>query len=196
MLEVEYDDRRWIMTKRILLGLLAAFLLLPCLGAQENQEGKVQQALASHKLGLIFNLGAPLITVGDYADNVQGGLGLKLWLKEKLALRGLLDVTYVNDSELDTSDFFLGVGACLEYHFLPRKVSPYAGLLGGTRIQTGTDNDLDLYAGGVVGAELFILDYLSFYAEYSLLVSINEPVFSIDLGMGNASQVGVIIYLQ
>jgi hypothetical protein len=57
-------------------------------------------------------------------------------------------------------------------------------------------NEVALYAGGLLGAELFILDYLSFYAEYSLLMTIDEPQFSVDLGMGNASQVGVIIYLQ
>jgi hypothetical protein len=184
------------MTKRITLILFAGCLLLLPLSAQETQEKKVRKALASHKLGLIFNIGAPLITVGDYADNFQGGLGLKLWLKEKVALRALLDLEYLNDSDLDISDFTIGVGAGLEYHFLPRKVSPYAGLIGGTRIQTGSVNEVALYAGGLLGAELFILDYLSFYAEYSLLMTIDEPQFSVDLGMGNASQVGVIIYLQ
>jgi hypothetical protein len=184
------------MTKRFVLSLLTGLFLLAHLPLGAQEEKKVEQALASHKLGLIFNISAPLITVDEYADDFQGGLGLKLWLKEKMALRGLLDIAYISDSDADTSDFTLGIGAALEYHFLPRKVSPYVGLLGGTRIQTGTANGVALYAGGLLGAELLILDYLSFYAEYSLLVSIDEPVFGIDLGIGNNSQVGVIIYLQ
>ena len=184
------------MTKKMVLSLLVGFFLLACLPLGAQEEKKVQQALVTHKVGLIFNIGSPLITVGDYADNFQGGLGLKLWLKEKLALRGLLDLAYLNNSDTDTSDFTFGLGAGLEYHFLPRKVSPYIGLLGGTRIRTGTQNDVAIYAGGLLGAELFLLDYLSFYAEYSLMVTIDEPNFSIDLGIGNGSQVGVIIYLQ
>jgi len=40
-----------------------------------------------------------------------------------------------------------------------------------------------------------LLDYLSLYGEYSLLAAMDEPILEIDLGIGNGSQIGLIIYL-
>ena len=47
----------------------------------------------------------------------------------------------------------------------------------------------------LLGAELALVDYLSLYAEYNLLLSIDEPLFMIDLGIGNGAQVGLVVYL-
>jgi hypothetical protein len=33
------------------------------------------------------------------------------------------------------------------------------------------------------------------YGEYSLLAAMDEPILEIDLGIGNSSQIGLVIYL-
>ena len=98
-------------------------------------------------------------------------------------------------SDLSTSDLTIGLAASLEYHFTEAKVSPYTGAVAGTRISTGTANNLALYFGGLLGVEVQLLDYLSLYGEYSLLAAMDEPILEIDLGIGNSSQIGLIIYL-
>jgi len=36
--------------------------------------------------------------IAEHTDNVQGGLGMKLWLGEKSAVRALLDLKHTNVS--------------------------------------------------------------------------------------------------
>jgi hypothetical protein len=40
-----------------------------------------------------------------------------------------------------------------------------------------------------------VLDYLGLFAEYDLLLTINEPLFGINLGIGNGAAIGLVIYL-
>ena len=107
----------------------------------------------------------------------------------------MFDFYYINNSTASTSDLTFGAAANLEYHFTDGKVSPYTGAMVGTRISTGTVNNLVLYFGGLLGVELQLLDYLSLYGEYNLLAAMDEPILEIDLGIGNSSQIGLVIYM-
>ena len=148
----------------LIIGFLVCLCLIPGINLYSQAE-EVKSGPTKHKLGIIFNIGSPLITIGEYSDNVQAGVGLKLWLNDKMALRGLLDFNYLNDSDLDVSDTIVGLGADFEYHFIKAKVSPYTGFLAGTRISTGAANNLTLYFGCILGAEVELLKFVSFFAE-------------------------------
>jgi len=173
--------------------LLSLFLVFSAVLYGQDEEELSEPA--EHNIGFIFNLASPLPEIAESGDGIQSGLGIKYWLNRKIALRGLLDFYYINDSALNTSDLTFGLAASLEYHFTSGKVSPYAGAAVGTRIKTGTVNNLVFYFGGLLGVEVELLDYLSLYGEYSLLAAMDEPTFKIDLGIGNSSQIGLIIYL-
>lgn len=187
------------MNRRVFIAvLLVVFVvLLPAgLAAQEEaEEEKAGLNLKGKRLGLIFNfigLAGDLIT--EQTDNVQGGLGLKLWLGEKTAVRGLLDLQHQNVS--GTSDTWFGLSAAFEYHFHQRRVSPYGGGVAGLTMQTGTANDLGLYFGALLGAEFELVENLNLFGEYNLLVEINEPNFDVNLELGNNAQIGIIVYLN
>ena len=105
--------------------------------------------------------------IAEHTDNVQGGLGMKLWLGEKSAVRAILDFQHQNVS--GTADTWIGASGAFEYHFLQRRVSPYGGGLAGLTVQTGTANDLGLYFGALLGAEF---------------------------ELGNGGQIGIIVYLN
>lgn len=173
--------------------LLSLFLIFSVLLYGQDEE-ELREPV-DHKIGFIFNLASPLPDIDESGDGIQSGLGIKYWLNRKIALRGLLDFYYINDSTLSTSDLTVGLAASLEYHFTEGKVSPYTGVMVGTRFSTGTVNNLILYFGGLLGVEVKLLDYLSLYGEYSLLAAMDEPILEIDLGIGNSSQMGLVIYL-
>ena len=132
----------------IVLGMMSSTILV----AQE-----VPEILLEHKLGLIFNIGAPLLSIEEHNDDVQSGLGVKLWINDKSALRALLDLNFLNDSGAGTTVFTLGIGSAFEYHLLREKISPYIGAVGGVRFETGAGNNLTLYAGGLLGAEVALV---------------------------------------
>lgn len=174
--------------------LLAGIAFPLSVPAQEEHKGL---SLKGKKVGLIFNLSSLLVDIIDeHSDNVQGGLGLKMWLGQKTALRGICDFFHLRDSDLDVTDTTFGISAALEYHFLERRVSPYAGGIAGTRISTGTTNNLALYFGALLGAEIDIIENLALFGEYNLLLTVDEPQFAIDLGIGNNAQIGIIVYLN
>lgn len=173
--------------------LLSLFLIFSAVLYGQNEE-ELREPV-DHNIGFIFNLAGPLLKIDESGDGIQSGLGIKYWLNRKIALRGLFDFYYVNDSTLSTSELTIGLAASLEYHFTEGKVSPFTGVIAGTRISTGTVNNLVLYFGGLLGVEVELLDYLSLYGEYSLLAAMDEPILEIDLGIGNSSQIGLVIYL-
>ena len=176
-----------------LVFLLSLFLIFSAvLYGQDEEE---LRAPVDHNIGFIFNILGPLPRIAESGDGIQSGLGIKYWLNRKIALRGLFVFNYINNSTLSTSDLTFGLAASLEYHFTDDKVSPYTGAVVGTRISTGTVNNLVLYFGGILGVELQLLDYLSLYGEYNLLAAMDEPILEIDLGIGNGSQIGLVIYL-
>lgn len=132
--------------------LLNLFLIFSAvLYGQDEEESREP---VDHNIGFIFNLAGPLLKIDESGDGIQSGLGIKYWLNRKMALRGLFDLYYLNDSTLSTSDLTVGLAASLEYHFTEGKVSPYTGAVAGTRISTGTVNNLVLYFGGLLGVEV------------------------------------------
>ena len=165
--------------------------LLPA-GLAAQEEEKTGRNLKDKRLGLIFNFtGLAINLIAEHTDNVQGGLGMKLWLGEKSAVRAILDFQHQNVS--GTADTWIGASGAFEYHFLQRRVSPYGGGLAGLTVQTGTANDLGLYFGALLGAEFELVENLNLFGEYNLLIEINEPSFDIDLGLGNNAQIGIIV---
>ena len=163
--------------------------------------------------GIIFNTGSLLLNIESY----QGGVGVKI-PGETVAVRLGGDIFAANS--FDTISF--GIGAAIERHFRPGKASPYYGgfaNLGFTSQKNETDADnwvqsstLSASAGGLLGAEYFLLDNLSVFAEYALAADIGYVVtktssdgtvgetsdFSItfDTRIGNNSKIGVVIYVK
>ena len=184
------------MNRRVFIAvLLVVFVVLLPAGLAAQEEEKTGLNLKDKRLGLIFNfIGLAGDLIDEHTDNVQGGLGMKLWLGEKTAVRALLDLKHTNDSV--TTRTLIGASGAFEYHFLQRRVSPYGGGLAGLTLETGAANDLGLYFGALLGAEFELVENLNLFAEYNLLVEINEPDFTIDLGLGNSGQIGIIVYLN
>ena len=186
------------MKKRISIGMLVLALAI-CLpvGLSAQEEAKERKLkLPDKRFGLIVNFAglASAALFEEYNDGIQGGLGMKLWLGEKSAVRALLDLYHINDSVTTTTNF--GVSGAFEYHLLERRVSPYLGGLAGLEVETGATNDLGIYFGALLGAEFELVENLNLFGEYGLIVDINEPDFIIDLGLGNAGKLGIIIYLN
>jgi hypothetical protein len=190
------------MKKRISIAVLVVALAICLPGSlfaqEEERERKLK--LPDKRLGLIVNFtGLADFLITEHDDGMQrgpaaGGLGMKLWIGDKSAVRGLLDFRY--QSLGGTSDTWFGLSGAYEYHLLQRRVSPYLGALAGLAVQTGTATELRLYFGALLGAEFELVENLSLFGEYSLLVDIDEPNFIIDLGLGNNAQIGIIIYLN
>jgi hypothetical protein len=175
------NRKRWI---GFALVLLLAFGVTLSAGAQ------------AQKWGLVFNLWDVATESVASSDGISAGLGVKYWIAEKMALRGLLDFEHASNSAADTSSTYFGLSAAFEYHFKTGKVSPYAGGLVGVGILTGDTNDLALTLGGLLGVELRVMDALGLFAEYALSMYVNEPDFQLELGAGNNASIGVVVYLR
>jgi hypothetical protein len=173
------------------LVLLLAFGVALSAGAQAKKTD-----LGGQKLGIVFNVPNILLDVGESSDTPLAGLGLKYWAGDKAALRALLEFSLSNPGAGTTTTVF-GLGGAFEYHFIKGKVSPYTGGNLGLQVTsvTGAATDLLLFLGGILGAEVRVLDYLGLFAEYSLRLTFNEPALNIGLGLGNSGDIGVIIYL-
>jgi hypothetical protein len=193
------------MKKQISIAVLvvALAICLPAgLSAQEEKK-ELTLKLPEKRTGLIVNFsGLAGYLIAQHDDGMQtgppgsptGGLGLKLWIGDKSAVRGLLDFRYQNIA--GTTDTWFGLSGAYEYHLLQRRVSPYLGALTGLAIRTGTATDLGLYFGALLGAEFELVENLNLFGEYGLIVDINEPDLIIDLGLGNNAQIGIIVYLN
>ena len=151
------------------------------------------EVLGSRDIGLIVNLVNPF-TLAGAADGVQTGLGMKMWLNERGALRGLLALNLQSNGA--TTDIGFGLSAAYEQHLTTGKVSPYVGGIAGTAVQLGTVQNLILFLGGLLGAEVQVMERVALFAEYELLFRMDDPNFFIDLGIGNNARLGVIVYLQ
>ena len=164
------------------------------------------------KTGLIFNTNDLLLDIESY----QGGLGIKRYLKEDTAIRGLLDFNY---SKANNS-FLINVGASLEHHLSSGRITPYiGGFLNLEFIYYKDEIDADNWTkvssfpisiGPMFGAELFIFDFLSVFAEYNLAISYtitttktsvagntsksSDSSFGVDLSIGNDSKLGIVLY--
>ncbi len=179
----------------LFLGCVLCFYLIPKINLYSQAEAGAGEPATPH-LGIIFNVASLLMSIADYNDGVQGGAGLKLWLNDNMAVRGLFDFYYLNDSTPGvSSEMTIGAAADFEYHFIRAKISPYGGGLAGFQIITGPANNLALYFGAIFGAEMELLENLSLFGEYNLLLKIDEPQLEIDLEIGNNAQIGLIIYI-
>jgi hypothetical protein len=178
----------------VCLAVVLAFGVALAAGAQAKKAEKAE--LGGQKLGIIFNVPNILMGVGDSSDAFLAGLGLKYWIGDKAALRALLEFSLDNPGAGTTTTVF-GVGGAFEYHFIKGKVSPYTGANLGLQVTsvTGAATDLTLFLGGILGAEVRVLDYLGMFAEYNLRLTFNEPALNIDLALGNGGSLGVILYL-
>jgi hypothetical protein len=190
-----------IRTKWIAVFVLAAACTTLAFGADANPAAPPKAApkdgqgsiLGGRDLGLIFNLVDPF-TLAGAGDGMQTGFGMKLWLNDRSVVRGLLDLDFHTDPGTTTT--IVGLSAAYEHHFQKGKVSPYAGGILGTQVLIGAAPNLVLYAGGLLGVEVRVFESLALFAEYSLLVSMDEPSFDVELDIGNNAHLGVIVYLQ
>jgi len=76
--------------------LLSLFLIFSAVLYGQDEE-ELREPV-DHKIGFIFNLADSLPKIAESGDGIQSGLGIKYWLNRKIALRGLFDFYYVNDS--------------------------------------------------------------------------------------------------
>lgn len=167
-----------------LLFILSAILNLH---AQEETHQEDQKS----KFGLIFSLsGLDDLRLNEF----DGGIGGKYFLNERLALRGVLDLSVsstnseisstLGSDELDS--FSLGISSGVEFHFRGRdRMSPYLGAEFGVHTSSSNftntadtislrevDNDLISYRGGVfLGFEIYPVKFFSMSGEYGLSLS-------------------------
>lgn len=150
-------------------------------------------------LGVIFSSSDLLLSLESY----QAGLGAKIgW--GSLCLRALLDFTVNGSSE----SYAANVGATMEYHLLPAPISPYLGAFagGGYMQQSNITSAVDFSLGAIAGVEVFILDFMSVFAEYAiaadftsttdLQTSQNTFDYLISSRMGNNAKLGIVIYFM
>ncbi len=150
-------------------------------------------------LGIIFNINNPLQNLESY----QGGLGIKAMFGEH-AVRTLVNISF----DSTAGSFAVNLGAAYEYHLFPEPVSPYLGLAAkaGYMRQDSNVAVVPISAGAVLGAEIFILDFLSVFAEYEvsfsaswltdLTSSVTTTNYWLSTGLGNDGKIGIVLYFQ
>ncbi len=172
-------------------------ILFLCAVAISNLYAEQKKASYSNRLGMLFNIEL-VKPVVNYTDSVLTGVGIKYWLMEELAFRGLVFVNVVKDKVLNETTTNTGMSVACEYHFIKGVVSPYAGAFGGIEIlsdpvQTG----MDYHVGGLFGVEISTpLDYLDFFVEYSLSATFREREDVVDMGKDHLPSLGMIIYFN
>lgn len=175
------------------------FAMLAVAGAfAAPAKSKASTSSDDSSLAFVFDLKNLLLSIEEFEDGYQAGIGVKWWPVDILAVRGLANFS-LNSLNNDTTTAF-GVSGGAEWHPLQRqKVSPYLGAFAGVRAtmvapNPGDANRIDIYFGGTGGAEVAVWENLSFYAEYNLIGSIDANGFTVDLGGTNSAQLGLLIY--
>lgn len=169
--------------------------------------------VADHDIGFIFNTDNLLFDQESY----RGGMGVKL-RGDPLAYRGLVDL-YVSTIS-SARAFDVGVG--VEYHFVPDRVSPYAGGEIAFGLTRSTENPnpsttqrvrtSQLQLAGIAGVEVHVTPFLALFLEYNLALSYealrtvtdvagNRDIdrtddWTLETGLGNESKLGVVIYFN
>jgi hypothetical protein len=175
--------------------LLVSFILMVIFTifgiAQENKSSEKENAfvpeIKSGSTGLLFAFDGELLRANTY----NGGIGLKYFMKDNLAIRGVLSLNYKNQNtpksesttyDNESTNFNLGISGDFEYYLKKGRVSPYIGAgLGfstssseqksGGYTYTNNDAGFTLSFYLLAGAELFILPELSLSAEYRLTMN-------------------------
>lgn len=151
----------------------------------------------TESFGILFGIQSLDNPVDNSTDSVISGIGGKYWFSKEFVIRGLVFVNIVNLSATDELTTRFGVSAGAEYHFIDAVVSPYAGLfLGIEFLNDNAGPAADYHGGGMFGVEINALEYLSFYIEYTLTLTLNEQGFEVDLGYNHLPTFGVVIYIK
>ena len=164
-------------------------------------------------LGFMFNAPNLLFDIDSY----QGGVGARLRYPD-FGIRALLSMAYGSTN----SAIKARAGIVYTRSFHPGRVEPYwgVGVSGGfDRERLGTDPDnyteVDVLSGSavaVLGAEVFVLDFVSVFAEYEVYADLNRTTirqavggvvtdgdptttFGFGLDIGNEAAIGITIYL-
>jgi hypothetical protein len=156
-------------------------------------------AKGPYDLGVIFNTNDLLLGLESY----QAGLGAKIgW--GNFSVRGLFDFTINGSSQ----SFGLDAAAAVEYHLIPGPISPYVGasIGGGYMTQNKVTSVVTFSFAALAGVEIFILDFLSVFAEYAVQADLtntkdsqtsqNTFDYLISTGMGNSAKLGIVIYFM
>jgi hypothetical protein len=167
--------------------------------------------------GFIFNASNLLLDLSEY----QGGVGGKLDF-DSFAFRGLFSFGLEStEAASETEDVAVTLGVAAEIPFFDGRVSPYwGGFIDGTISRSSTETSggdtsetqvLAASIGPLLGAEVFILDFLSAFAEYGLAFRLSRTTVESEIGgttsedtttnyalvteLGNAGSLGIVIYL-
>jgi hypothetical protein len=186
--------RRWSAVLVLLSGLVGMTTL-----HAEAAPAAAQSKTGSRDIGILFNVPSLLMEIESY----QGGLGFKIG-QGSWAYRGGVDVMF-NSSAHSAS---VGGNLAVEYHLISGPVSPYIGaaVSAGFAYQQDVTSMIPLSVGAIAGAEVFIFDFLSVYAEYTLAfdatfvqdASSNSWTTSylLDSRLGNSSRLGIVVYFM
>jgi hypothetical protein len=196
-------------------GLVLCILLLVLTSTAWAQKSSIwtgpRPRAGSVDLGMIVNAPDILLDIEGY----QGGVGIKAGL-QGFVLRGMLDIL-VNTGFSPVS---VSLQGAFEKHFWLPPVSPYWGGLaevGFTSLTNRVDEDnwtqytvVPVSLGAVAGIEIFLFEFLSVFVEYELRVEFAGTVtkssvagtltsdtdfsYKLDLGLGNSSMIGIVIY--
>ena len=182
------------MNRKASICIVLVFALVSLVAVGAGAQGK---GATGGKLGIVFNVPNLLLQIAEANDEVAAGLGLKYWLAQKMALRAILDFNYNNNSATGVTTTTFGLSGAFEYHFVRARVSPYAGGLAGINIATatGTPSNFAFYLAGILGAEVTLIDSVALFAEYNLRLFFDEPIFNLNVMLGNNAQLGLIVYL-
>jgi len=186
-----------------ILAVLFAVLLVVTTPSAAAEGGSLIPNLSPAKgpndLGIVFSMSDMLLDLQDY----QGGLGAKIgW--GKYSLRGLFDFS----ASSGTNAFGVGLGVTAEYHLIPGPISPYIGASAGAGYltQSNVTSVVSFSVGALAGVEVFIADFLSVFAEYTLAAKLSSTTdlatsqnsfdYLISTGMGNNAKLGIVIYFM
>lgn len=174
------------------LALAGSAALLP---AQEGARGGASTRASS--AGALFNFRNLQLDLGPYNDGVLSGGGLKYWIKDTMALRGLMSLYYnsytpAGGTDAETTSV-LSLGAGLEFHPANAAMSPYFGLFAGGKMTTISDVTLyGFYGGGMVGVEYRFVKTLSVFAEYQVRIGLDSSGFTLSVANSTAASDGAV----
>ena len=155
------------------------------------QEEETYPPAGQGSLGMLFQIDNFPLTFSPYDDGYLAGAGVKILFTDSLRLRALLQFTLDTEPEAP-AESNMNLAAAMEYHFKPDIISPYVGGLISTRWVIDQAFALDFCFGGLGGVEVQVYRNFSVYGEYSILFTIDDNGF--DINLGNNARVGAIIY--
>jgi len=176
---------------------LAALFLAAGIAAAAEPAAKTSKSATGEDFAILFDLKSLLLATDSFEDGYQAGAGLKWWMLDAFALRGLL--AFESNTLEEITETVFGISAGVEWHPAARaRVSPYVGAFAGTRVLAITDMDtaLDLYGGAMAGAEVRLWQNIALFAEYQLVVSDDIDGVTVRFGGPDCVQVGLAIYFM